>query len=189
MAACDAIFLSGDSFPQDRHIEQAVKVRLSSNFAHWIDQDAINRMSGIHQFNAAMEARQAALRRLRNMRTALPWVVFSRSSGCRVATLFAGEAAALAIVCLGYPFRRPNGPEEPQRFQHLATITTPTLIIQGIHDAYGGRAFPQHYRLSAAVDVQFVDCDHEFRIAPSMWDAVANRIAGFLAKSMVAAQR
>jgi len=184
MAAYDAVYLSGDSFPHDEHIEDAVRSRLFSNFAHWINQHDINRICGGHAFNGAMEARRADLRRLKNSGDAgNPWILFGRSSGCRVATLYAAENAALAVVCLGYPFRHPDGPEEPERFAHLATMTTPTLIIQGLHDAYGGSNFPLYYRLSAAVEVQYVDCAHDFRITGPMWNAVAYRIAGFLTKA------
>lgn len=106
-----------------------------------------------------------------------------------MATLFAADNDALAVICLGYPFRHPDGAEEPNRFQHLATMTTPTLIIQGLHDAYGGSNFPLHYTLSTAVEVQYVDCAHDFRITAPMWNAVAYRIAAFLTKAEAAGKR
>ena len=190
MAAYDAVYLSGDSFPQDEHIEDAVRSRLSRNFAHWINQQEIHRICGIHHFDGAMDARQMALLRVKTTLDATrPWVLFGRSSGCRVATLFAADNDALAVICLGYPFRHPDGPDEPARFQHLATMTTPTLIIQGLHDAYGGSNFPLHYTLSTAVEVQYVDCAHDFRITAPMWNAVAYRIAAFLTKAAATGRR
>ena len=40
--------------------------------------------------------------------------------------------------------------------------TTPTLIIQGIRDVYGGIEVLEDYRLSPSVSLEFFDGGHEF---------------------------
>jgi hypothetical protein len=48
------------------------------------------------------------------------------------------EAQVAGLVCLGYPFH-PVGKPERLRIEHLKTIRTPTLIIQGERDPFGNR--------------------------------------------------
>lgn len=69
-------------------------------------------------------------------------VIGGKSMGGRVASLIADQLAAegqvAGLVCLGYPFRPPARPEQ-LRTSHLAAIRTPTLIVQGERDPFGGR--------------------------------------------------
>jgi hypothetical protein len=49
---------------------------------------------------------------------------------------------------------------EPGRFLHLAALETPTLILQGASDEYGGNELTADYALSEAIRLRFVPGDH-----------------------------
>lgn len=106
-------------------------------------------------------------------------VLFGRSSGARVASVFATRREVGAVICVSYPFRRPNRCLEPARFEHLARISVPTLIIQGSDDEYGGLDVTEHYALSAAVSVRIIDGDHVFDLPPAELEVVARLIRSF----------
>src|SRR5690606_10507373 len=61
-----------------------------------------------------------------------------KSMGGRMASRVADELGVRALVCLGYPFHPPGAPER-LRTAHLATLRTPTLIVQGTRDRVGTR--------------------------------------------------
>jgi len=89
-------------------------------------------------------------------------VVGGKSLGGRMASHVADRAAVRGLVCLGYPFHPPRAPER-LRTAHLATLTTPTLILQGTRDPFGGLDEVQSYGLAPAVRVEFLpDGDHSF---------------------------
>jgi predicted alpha/beta-hydrolase family hydrolase len=89
-------------------------------------------------------------------------IIGGKSMGGRMASLIADEAAVDGLVCLGYPFHPPGRPER-SRTEHLATLRTPTLIVQGERDALGGRAEVATYALSDAIRVVWLpDGDHSF---------------------------
>ena len=90
-------------------------------------------------------------------------VIGGKSMGGRMASLIADESKAAALVCLGYPFH-PTGKPDRLRTEHLETIKTPTLILQGERDALGSRTEVAGYRLSANVKVRWLpDGDHSFK--------------------------
>lgn len=89
-------------------------------------------------------------------------VLLSRSSGGRVSSLIADELNVRHVICLGYPFKHPQKLDEPERYLHLANVKTPTLIIQGIHDPYGGSDIEAKYNLSDKIEVYLADEDHDF---------------------------
>ena len=176
------VYLAGDSYPKDIHIEAAIQSRIARLFSHWYGQrDFIDRCAGERQ-DFSLAGRMAALHDLfPKMQTVQQTVLFGRSSGGRIATVFAASKPVKAVICFGYPFRYPNHPDEPQRYQHLAGIDVPILIFQGKADVYGGVSVAQEYQLSNRVIVEFLDCDHEFRVDEAIWDRVAERIFLFLA--------
>lgn len=89
-------------------------------------------------------------------------VLSGKSLGGRVASLLADEVGALGLVCLGYPFHPPGKPSQ-LRTAHLASLRTPTLIVQGSRDPFGTREEVASYPLSAAVRVHYIeDGDHSF---------------------------
>ncbi len=88
-----------------------------------------------------------------------PVVLLGRSSGARIATLCADELGVSGVICLGYPFRHPDMGDEPERYMHLRNIKTPTLIVQGTRDVYGGFG---EYDLSSKIHTLYINTDHDF---------------------------
>ena len=114
-------------------------------------------------------------------------VIGGKSMGGRIASLVADEAGVAGLVCLGYPFH-PVGKPDKLRVAHLRTIQTPTLILQGERDPFGGRDEVAKYTLSPAVRVEWLnDGDHSFKPRKSSgtteeqnWKAALHAIDGFL---------
>ena len=83
--------------------------------------------------------------------------------GGRIASLVADEAGVAGLVCLGYPFHPVVKPGQ-LRVEHLRTIKTPTLIIQGERDPFGSREEVAKVKLSRAVKIVWLkDGDHSFK--------------------------
>ena len=83
--------------------------------------------------------------------------------GGRIASLVADEAKVEGLVCLGYPFH-PTGKPDKLRVEHLESIVTPTLILQGERDTLGNAEEVASYRLSRHVTVRWLpDGDHSFK--------------------------
>lgn len=176
-----AFYLAGDSFPKDRDIESAIETRLAPLFNEWCSQSALNERHGAGQFTMKIPERLDILRReLQAGSSSPPGVLVGRSSGGRVATLFARENTVRAVVCLGYPFKHPNRAPEPVRYEHLRQINVPTLILQGRSDVYKSFQQAGTYRVSDHVTIMPVDTDHEFRLESEQWDAAVAVIARFL---------
>ena len=121
-------------------------------------------------------------------------VVGGKSLGGRMASMIAAEAEAgdapvRGLICLGYPFHAPGRPEAP-RIDHLRTLRTPALILQGTRDPFGGAAEVAAYGLSDAIQVHWLeDGDHGFkprqasgRTERQNWDAALAAIAAFLGR-------
>jgi len=90
-------------------------------------------------------------------------VIGGKSLGGRIASLIADEAGASGLVCLGYPFH-PSGKPEKLRTEHLATLATPTLILQGERDFLGNKDEVADYQLSKIIAVHWLpDGDHSFK--------------------------
>jgi hypothetical protein len=85
-----------------------------------------------------------------------------KSMGGRMASLVADELQPAGLMLLGFPFHPPG---KPARFrgQHLASIRTPTLLLQGERDAFGNRDAVGDYDLADTVETCWVaDGDHGF---------------------------
>jgi predicted alpha/beta-hydrolase family hydrolase len=90
-------------------------------------------------------------------------VIGGKSLGGRIASLVADEVSARGLVCLGYPFHPPGRPQA-LRVEHLRTLRTPTLIVQGTRDPLGSRDEVAGYALSPAIRVHWiVDGDHSLK--------------------------
>jgi uncharacterized protein len=90
-------------------------------------------------------------------------VIGGKSMGGRIATMVADEAAALGVVCLGYPFHPPGQPAKT-RTRHLEALRTPTLIVQGTRDSFGLPEEIEAYKLSRAIRIEWLDDgDHSFK--------------------------
>ena len=175
-----ACFLAGDSYPRDAHVEQALRACLGPLFREWVGQAESLARTGEASFSADIGRRVAALNRLLpTAKEGRRTVLIGRSSGGRVASLFATRRAVAAVICLAYPFRMPMRVLEPARFAHLAAIGVPTLIVQGVDDPFGGLELTEIYPLSAAVRLHFVSGGHGFEHGPAAWDAIGAAIVGF----------
>lgn len=92
-----------------------------------------------------------------------PLWLAGKSMGGRMASLLADDLGAAGLVCLGYPFH-PAGKPERLRTEHLATLATPTLIVQGERDALGTRAEVAGYALAPGIEVQWIaTADHDLK--------------------------
>jgi uncharacterized protein len=90
-------------------------------------------------------------------------IIGGKSMGGRIASLVADEAAVAGLVCLGYPFH-PVGRPTQLRVNHLENLKTPTLILQGERDPFGGREEVATYKLSRAIRIHWLtDGDHSFK--------------------------
>ena len=97
-------------------------------------------------------------------------IVGGKSMGGRMASMIAREledegAPVKGLVCLGYPFHPPGKPEKAEaRLAHLLDIQTPTLILQGTRDTFGGADHVPGLPLPASVRVTWLeDGDHGFK--------------------------
>ncbi|MFI8395154.1 alpha/beta family hydrolase [Pseudomonas sp. NPDC078863] len=86
-----------------------------------------------------------------------------KSMGGRMASLVADELGVDALVCLGYPFYAVGKPEKP-RVEHLASLRTRALIVQGERDALGNREAVAAYSLSPSIEVMWLAAgDHDLK--------------------------
>jgi uncharacterized protein len=92
-----------------------------------------------------------------------PFAIGGKSMGGRIASMVADEVGAEALICLGYPFHPPGKPNAA-RTEHLAALKTPTLILQGTRDPFGGRDEVKALNLSKKIKVYFLeDGEHSFK--------------------------
>ena len=97
-----------------------------------------------------------------------------KSLGGRIASLIADEAEVAGLVGLGYPFH-PTGKPNQLRVEHLQSIRTPTLIVQGERDPFGKREEVRNYKLSKPVRIHWLtDGDHSFKPRKSSGKTVEN---------------
>ena len=90
-------------------------------------------------------------------------VVGGKSMGGRIASMLADDIGAAGLLCLGYPFHPPGKPER-LRTEHLESLSTPTLIVQGTRDPFGTRDEVAGYSLSDAITFAWMeDGDHSFK--------------------------
>ncbi len=90
-------------------------------------------------------------------------VIGGKSMGGRIASMVADDGGVRGVVCLGYPFHPPGKPEKT-RTKHLETMRTPTLILQGTRDNFGGPEEVRGYKLSPAIRIEWIeDGDHSFK--------------------------
>ncbi len=108
--------------------------------------------------------------------------------GGRIASMIADEAGVAGLVCLGYPFHPPGKPDR-LRTEHLKTLMTPALILQGERDPFGRRDEVEGYALPKTIDAAFLpDGDHDLkprkasgRTREDNWADAVERMALFVA--------
>jgi len=160
--------LSGDS-DDNWALPRRLRRRLPGLFDNWIEAP----------YAPEVEQRIGQLDSLIPRGDEASIVLFGRSSGARAVSALAAQRPVGAVICLSYPFRMPNRQLEPKRFAHLADLSVPTLIIQGCDDEYGGLDVTEHYALSTAVSMRFIDGDHALQCSPAGLDVVAPLIRTF----------
>ena len=68
----------------------------------------------------------------------LPLIAGGRSSGARVACRTAAATGAVGVLCLAFPLQPPRrAAPAPSRLPELDAVTVPTLVVQGLRDAFG----------------------------------------------------
>ena len=95
---------------------------------------------------------------------------------------------AAGLICVGYPFHPPGKPDK-LRTEHLETLMTPALILQGERDPFGRREEVGGYALSKSIEVEFLpDGDHDLkprkasgRTRAANWAEAVDRMAEFVA--------
>jgi predicted alpha/beta-hydrolase family hydrolase len=120
-----------------------------------------------------------------------PLVISGKSMGGRIASLVADQANVKGLVCLGYPFH-PVGKPDKLRTEHLKSIQTPTLILQGERDTFGNREQVPGYKLPAAIEVHWLaDGDHSFKPRKSSglreednWREAQQAMSEFISKTI-----
>ena len=90
-------------------------------------------------------------------------VIGGKSMGGRIASMIADEAEVAGLICLGYPFHPPGKPDR-LRTEHLQSLKTPTLIVQGERDPFGRKDEISGYGLSPTIRVEYApDGDHDLK--------------------------
>jgi predicted alpha/beta-hydrolase family hydrolase len=90
-------------------------------------------------------------------------LIGGKSMGGRMASMIADEMGVAGLVCIGYPFQPPGTSGKP-RTEHLKGLVTPTLILQGTRDPFGGRDEVAGYELSPAITLHWIeDGDHDLK--------------------------
>jgi len=122
-------------------------------------------------------------------------IIGGKSMGGRVASLLVDELAASdgvrGCLCLGYPFHPPGKPLH-LRTEHLVSLRTPTLILQGERDPFGKREEVESYALSTQVQLQWITSgDHSFKPTKSSglseagnWATAVDHCDGFLRQQL-----
>ena len=90
-------------------------------------------------------------------------VIGGKSLGGRMASMVADELSVAGLLCYGYPFH-PPGQREKLRTEHLKSLRTPALIVQGTRDPFGSRDEFKLYALSSAISVEWIEGgDHSLK--------------------------
>ncbi|MCW8090664.1 alpha/beta family hydrolase [Alteromonas sp. ASW11-130] len=93
----------------------------------------------------------------------LPTFIGGKSMGGRVSTLIADDVDIEGGIVYGYPFHPPGKPEKT-RTEHLKTLSTPYLILQGERDPFGTAHEIQDYSLSTSIQIDFMpNGEHSFK--------------------------
>lgn len=175
------IYLGGDAYPDEADCEQ----RLASVVAENLSFSFVSQKCFVIGDEMSIGSWRSIPLRLTRAQEFIsqfvgPVVLMGRSSGARVASLLADLPQVKAIVCLAYPFKNPDHPPEESRYVHLASMSKPMLIFQGIKDNYGGLKVTRQYQLSEAVELFFLNLCHGFGPSDEQLRLVVLRTQRFL---------
>lgn len=174
-------YLGGDSYPVEVDFEARFTERIKEELGlSVIKQLAMFSGDELHAGGGrSIHERLARLDALVGLFNE-PVILVGRSSGARVAAKYASANSVTGVVCLAYPFQPSGGEPEPDRYEHLSDMVTPTLILQGVRDRYGGSEVRDKYALSSKVEVEIVDADHEFGLTAPVFDEVFKMTKTFI---------
>jgi len=136
-------------------------------FAYMARMRETGRRQGPDRMPVLQEAFRQQVKLERGERPERLLVLGGKSMGGRVASLLVDELAASegvrGCLCLGYPFHPPGKPLQ-LRTEHLVSLETPTLILQGERDSFGRREEVEGYPLSPQVRLGWIPSgDHSFK--------------------------
>jgi len=83
-------------------------------------------------------------------------VIGGKSMGGRMATMIADELRVAGLLVYGYPFH-PSGRPDRLRTEHLQSLETKTLIVQGTRDTFGSREEVMGYSLSERITIAWIE--------------------------------
>ncbi len=84
-----------------------------------------------------------------------------KSMGGRMASMIADDYFVCGLICLGYPFYAAKKLHKP-RIEHLRSLKTPTLILQGSRDIMGAKENVETYDLADRIDIKwFEEANHD----------------------------
>jgi hypothetical protein len=140
---------------------------LRFEFPYMARMRATGRRQGPDRLPVLQEAFRAQVQLERATRPERPLVIGGKSMGGRLASLLldglASSDGVRGCLCLGYPFHPPGKPLQ-LRTEHLASLQTPTLIVQGERDSFGKREEVESYALSPRVQLRWLPSgDHSFK--------------------------
>lgn len=107
----------------------------------------------------------AFLAEIEAIQASSPLFIGGKSLGAMTATHIANPSQILGCICFGYPFHNYRKPgRQSYRFAHLARLRTPTLIVQGTLDEYGGPEQVAGYALAPTIHIHWLQgCDHKYQ--------------------------
>jgi predicted alpha/beta-hydrolase family hydrolase len=196
-----ALYLGGDSYPDDAHCEEQVISELTRRLGLTFTRQSeliptdTEVQKNWREPESRFEQIKQAIARLPKNETI---ILIGRSSGGRIATQFAhaksttaesphtapASSIIAAVIAFAYPFRAPGQKMEPVRFEHLAELTIPSLIIQGSRDEYGNAEITDNYILSRSTELLSVEGDHSVNFSAEDWEKTFKHISLFLMKTL-----
>jgi len=116
-----------------------------------------------------------------------PLYIMGKSLGGRMASMVADKMNITGTICLGYPFHPPGKPEK-LRTEHLESLNTPCLIVQGTRDPFGKPDEVEQYLLSDKIKLYWSeDGDHNLtprkrsgRTSAQNWSEAIDTINAFI---------
>lgn len=193
------LFAHGAGAPMDSDFMQALAGLLSAQgigvvrfeFPYMQERRESRKRRPPNKMDELLASFQAQIDRADEELSAAPLFIGGKSMGGRVASMLAQEnfeqRRVAGAVCLGYPFHPPGKPEK-LRTQHLASLTCPTLVVQGTRDKLGNREEVAGYALAPAIEVCWLeDGDHDFKPRKASgfsqqqhWQVAADRATRFM---------
>jgi predicted alpha/beta-hydrolase family hydrolase len=190
-AECTIVLAHGAGAPMDTDFMNAFANALAARGLRVVRFEfpymAERRRSGKRRApDRAPVLRETWLRVVESLRPAR-LVIGGKSMGGRIASLVADDAGVSGLVCLGYPFH-PAGKPDRLRVEHLETLRTATLIVQGERDSLGSKGEVSRYDLSSAIKICWMtDGDHSFkprkasgRTAEENWQQGIEAVSAFV---------